>query len=69
MGRAWMALSGLTPFGMSGNAIAVTVWWFITVGAVLGMGYLSYRFLEQPTMRLSRRWRAHAFPPGALPER
>jgi len=56
-GRVWLAVSG----SLAGNPVAVAVWWIITVAAVLGVGYLSYRLIERPVMKLSRTWRMRVF--------
>ena len=56
-GRAWLALSG----SLASNPFAVAVWWIITVAAVLGIAYLSYRLIERPVMKLSRTWRIRVF--------
>ena len=56
-GRVWLAVSG----PLAGNPVAVTAWWIVTVVAVLGVGYLSYRLIERPVMKLSRTWRIRVF--------
>lgn len=56
-GRVWLAASG----SLAGNPFAVAVWWVITVAVVLGVGYLSYRLIERPVMKLSRTWRMRVF--------
>ncbi|MEP6478269.1 MAG: acyltransferase [Rhodoglobus sp.] len=56
-GRIWAAFAG--PF--STNIVAVVAYWVLTFTAVLVFGYLSYRFVERPVMRLSVRWRGRVF--------
>lgn len=57
MGRVWQAVAG----PLTTNVFAVGVWWILTLAAVLGFAYLSYRLVERPVMKLSRRWRARVF--------
>jgi exopolysaccharide production protein ExoZ len=57
LGRIWMALA----VHIGSNAIIVALWWMITLVAVLTCGYLSYRFIERPVMKLAVRWRAKVF--------
>ena len=56
-GRVWLAVSG--PF--ADNPFVVAVVWILSVLAVLGVGYLSYRLVERPVMKLSRTWRIRVF--------
>ena len=66
-GRVWMVLS--TRIGS--NPLVVSLWWVLTLCAVLAAGYLSYRLIERPVMSLSRKLRARVFhesPKAALVE-
>jgi len=63
MGRVWAVIwphVGLTIWGSA-------VWWVLTFGAILLVGWLSYRILEVPLMRTSTRLRRRIFGASATP--
>jgi len=59
MGRIWVALSAR----IGTSVPLVILWWVVTLVAILAVGYLSYRLIERPVMRLSRSWRDRVFAP------
>ena len=57
LGRLWSLAAG----SLATNQFAVVVAWILVFAAVLVWGWLSYRLIEKPVMRLSTQWRRRVF--------
>ncbi|SEN82270.1 hypothetical protein [Cryobacterium luteum] len=58
IGRAWGFVS--TP-DLATNPVVAIVFWVGAFGAVVLVGYLSYRLIERPVMGVSKRYRSRVF--------
>ncbi|MFC5931960.1 acyltransferase [Cryobacterium melibiosiphilum] len=57
IGRGWAYIVA-EP---SANPLVAWGFWIVTIGAVLVVGYLSYRLIERPVMTVSKTWRVKVF--------